>query len=135
MVGNVYNALCCDLISSNRSVVLISKFFVPQARTDGSVRAYRSAAVMNEASGHIPGYGLMVGYSLRAGQNSFTGWTQPASRMLPMPALTDTRRKIIKITAAKHKNAVGPSREANINLHSNLNAMLFQFADYLVSSR
>ena len=39
VVGDVYNAPCCDLISSNRIVVLISQFFVPQARTDSSVRA------------------------------------------------------------------------------------------------
>ena len=38
-VEDVYNAPCCDLISSNRIVVLISQFFVPQARTDSSVRA------------------------------------------------------------------------------------------------
>ena len=55
VVGNVYNALCCDLISSNRTVVLKSLFFVPQASTDSSVRAWQSAAVMNEVSGHIPG--------------------------------------------------------------------------------
>ena len=39
VVGDVYNALCCDLISSNHAVVLISQFFVPQAGTDSSVRA------------------------------------------------------------------------------------------------
>ena len=27
VVGDVYNALCCDLIFSNRNVVLISHFF------------------------------------------------------------------------------------------------------------
>ena len=48
---------------------------------------------MNEASGHIPGYGLMVRYSLRAGQYPFTGRTRPASRMLPMPGLEQQQHR------------------------------------------
>ena len=39
VVGDVYKAICCDLISNNRTVVLISQYFVPQACTDSSVRA------------------------------------------------------------------------------------------------
>ena len=38
-VVDVYNALSGDLISCNLTVVLISQFFVPQDRTDSSVRA------------------------------------------------------------------------------------------------
>ena len=39
VVEDVYTALFCDLISGNRTVVLARQFFVPQARTDSSVRA------------------------------------------------------------------------------------------------
>ena len=42
---------------------------------------------MNEASGHIPEYGLMAGYSLRARQNPFAG------RMLPMPGLKQQQNR------------------------------------------
>ena len=39
VVGDVYNALCCDLTSSNRTVVFVRQFFVLQVRTDNVVRA------------------------------------------------------------------------------------------------
>ena len=44
-----------------------------------------------------------VGYTLRAGENPFSGWTRPAGRMLLMPGLYNSNLPINEYSTANLK--------------------------------
>ena len=69
----------CQQVITSLSACLMGKFSVNTAggHSDRQLSGMRPRATLQG----------MVGYSLRAGHNPFTGQTRPATRMLPMPVL------------------------------------------------